>query len=150
EKTNGHGLYMDFVLRTFPNARFIHIIRDGRAVVASMLRASKSWGSSWAPRSAEKAAQMWKRNVTTIRAHARKLNAYQYIEVRYEELRREPQQQLAQLYEWLGLSVEPSQLDAIVESNALEHSRNSSQAFTSIPMTDQSNFAKIDIAYPKG
>jgi LPS sulfotransferase NodH len=150
EKTNGHGLCMDFILRTFPNARFIHIIRDGRAVVASMLRASKGWGSSWAPRSAEKAAQMWARNVTTIRAHARNLDARQYLQVHYEDLRRDPHHSLAQLYEWLGLSIEPAQLDAIVESNALENSHNSTQAFTSIPMTSQSNFAKINAAYPKG
>jgi len=49
EKTTRHCFYANFILSTFTNAQFIHIIREARAVVASMLRASRGCGENWAP-----------------------------------------------------------------------------------------------------
>ena len=45
EKTPKHGEYAADILRLFPDACFIHIIRDPRAVVPSLRAASRSWGS---------------------------------------------------------------------------------------------------------
>ena len=52
EKTPKHGEYGADILRLFPEAFFIHIIRDPRAVVPSLRAASRSWGSSLGSRSA--------------------------------------------------------------------------------------------------
>ena len=48
EKTPGHALSWRNILRIFPDSRFIHIIRDPRAVVASLSSAGKGWGRAWA------------------------------------------------------------------------------------------------------
>lgn len=46
EKTCANSLRVDFVHEVFPNARFIHIIRDGRDVIKS---AKKRWTASFEP-----------------------------------------------------------------------------------------------------
>src|SRR4029078_1122517 len=67
-----------------PEVRFVHMIRDGRDVVSSMLAASGGWGSKWAPASVARAARVWSEHVRGARtAHDR---AARYLEVRYEEL----------------------------------------------------------------
>lgn len=83
ERTPYHCRYDDFILNTFPNARFIHLIRDGRAVVSSMLRASRSWGADWAPNKVHKAANFWLELTQAGQMIALKTqNPNQYIEVR--------------------------------------------------------------------
>ena len=49
EKTPGHALYVAEIHELLPEARFIHIIRDARDVVVSLLTAAGSWGQGWAP-----------------------------------------------------------------------------------------------------
>ncbi|MEO1132551.1 MAG: sulfotransferase [Cyanobacteria bacterium J06639_1] len=49
EKTPHHSQYAKYILKAFPQAKFIHLVRDARAVVASSLRISQSWGRDWAP-----------------------------------------------------------------------------------------------------
>src|SRR5688500_4619514 len=51
EKTPSHALWMPEIDELFPRCRFIHLIRDSRAVVASLLAAGRDeWGSQWAPK----------------------------------------------------------------------------------------------------
>ncbi len=38
------------ILQLLPDAKVIHIVRDSRAVVASLLAASQGWGSEWGQR----------------------------------------------------------------------------------------------------
>lgn len=84
DKVPNNGLHARLILRLFPEARFVHVIRDGRDVVASMIRASRGWGRFWAPRNAEVAAGQWLRLVNACREIAGLTPAYH--EVRYEEL----------------------------------------------------------------
>src|SRR5947209_5758409 len=42
EKSPYDCVFAELILRTFPRARFIHLLRDARAVVASMLRISQN------------------------------------------------------------------------------------------------------------
>lgn len=67
-----------------PDAAFVHIIRDGRDVAASLLRAGRSWGRDWAPSSMADAATRWRDHVTAARS-VRELTD-RYVEIRYEEL----------------------------------------------------------------
>ncbi len=73
----------------FPRARFLHVIRDGRDVALSMRRASESWDPKMGrglPMSFR--AEAWRRQVENIRAH-RDVLGDRYLEVRYEEMRRD-------------------------------------------------------------
>ena len=46
EKTVANSLRVEFVQRVFPEARFVHLVRDGREVVASALRQWQA-GTDW-------------------------------------------------------------------------------------------------------
>jgi Sulfotransferase family len=74
----------------FPNARFVHVIRDGRDVALSMRRASESWDPTMGVGlPMEMRAEAWRRQVESIRKH-RGFLGERYFEIRYEEMRADP------------------------------------------------------------
>lgn len=141
EKTPQHALHWEFILTIFPDARFIHLIRDARAVAASLLRASSSWGKSWAPNTAHLAALAWLNNVQSARKIAESVGSSQYFELKYEDLRQNPEGFLSQIFEWLDLSLDKSNILEIVSTNSLEKT-SCTENFQHIPQNSE--------GYPKG
>ena len=93
------------VLRTiFPDAQVVHLIRDGRDVVASLLR------QPWGPARALAAAELWRDTVTAGRSGGRTLPAGAYVELRYEDLVAEPEHTLSGLCDALGERFDPVML----------------------------------------
>ncbi|MGD2114182.1 MAG: sulfotransferase [Acidobacteriota bacterium] len=92
---------IELIERVLPHSRFIHLIRDGRDVASSLVAASRAWGRPWAPRDLPSAAARWRRDLLTARA-ARALGG-RYLEVRYEDLRHDPEGVLDGIVEFLSL-----------------------------------------------
>jgi len=95
-------LCLDLLPKLYPNAKCIHIIRDGRDVSASFR--SLSWG----PKDVRKAARRWK-----ARMAARKRvnpDALGYLELRYEDLIRAPEAALEKVLDFLQLNGDPSEM----------------------------------------
>ena len=71
EKTPLHILHIPTIAKFFPDARFVHILRDGRDVVASMVEATSldpvAWGSRF---SIERCVQIWNRAVKISLSYA--------------------------------------------------------------------------------
>src|SRR5947209_18983848 len=67
EKTPSHALYIPEIVELLPRTRFIHVLRDARDTVASLVAAARSWGRGWAPRRVRGAAQMWVQHVRAVR-----------------------------------------------------------------------------------
>jgi Sulfotransferase family len=105
EKTPAHISVLDDIREVLPEARFIHIVRDPRAVTASLAAAGKDWGRSWASTSALHNARRWVSNVSDGLA-LRQLPAATYFELRYEDLLADPAQHLREIFSWIG--VDPS------------------------------------------
>jgi Sulfotransferase family len=84
EKTPGHVRCSHEILELWPDAHFIHIIRDPRSVVASLRAASRSWASDWASPRAWKNCERWIVDVSTGRQI--RSATPNYHEVTYEEL----------------------------------------------------------------
>ncbi len=118
EKTPSHVLYVPEIVEILPRARFIHVLRDARDTVASLLGASRSWGSSWAPGNASRAASMWVSHVQAARDAARTLPPWQFHEVKYEDLHSAGSQVLAGVMEWLGIEWSADEI-----ARALDHNR---------------------------
>jgi hypothetical protein len=74
---------MRLLQRTLPEARFIHVIRDGRDVALSLA------GVSWGPETVAEAAERWVSDIERARKLARRLP--HYIEIRYEDLVGDPE-----------------------------------------------------------
>src|SRR5207244_11913374 len=89
----------------YPDARFVHIIRDGRDVARSLV--SHDWG----PSSITEAAERWRAAITAAREAA---PAERYREVRYEDVLERPDETIAALYDWLGLKYDDRILDEVL------------------------------------
>ncbi|MEO5334289.1 MAG: sulfotransferase [Magnetococcus sp. YQC-5] len=87
-----------------PDMKVIHMVRDGRDVALSWLQ---SW---WGPASLGEAAQLWSAHVTDKRRWGA-AHPDGYLEVQYETLLNDPDQVLQQIAHFLGLQLEPRNLD---------------------------------------
>jgi hypothetical protein len=85
EKTPQHALVADTLVGWYPDATVIHLVRDPRDVVASLLR--MPWGS----RSVLLNARLWERCTTAAERCRDRPN---YLLVRYEDLVQEPEREL--------------------------------------------------------
>ena len=88
----------------YPDSRFIHIIRDGRGVWASVK--SLPWG----PNSPGEAARWWTRSVALGLAAAA-ICPDSLWTIRYEDLVDRPAEVLQGLCDWLGIPFEPTMLE---------------------------------------
>lgn len=100
EKTPAHLLYIPQIKEAIPDAQFVHIIRDGRDVAASMsrVRCGDCW---WNTRHRLLACALyWQWIVQKGREYGRRLGP-DYLEVRYEELVQYPKETLATLGDFI-------------------------------------------------
>jgi hypothetical protein len=124
EKTPGHALYIPEIQTLLPRARFVHVLRDARDTVASLLSASRSWGRTWAPRTPRGATTMWVQHVRAARLAASQMERTQFYEVRYEALHTDGRRVLSDLVEWLGLAWSAADLEEALASNRPEVARD--------------------------
>lgn len=132
EKSPHHALVGETLLNTFPGAQVIHLIRDPRTTVASLLRVSRSWASNWAPSSIEGAVEMWVANVTASRMLGATLGPEQFLELRYEEFVAAPCPTLRWIWSWLGLSADEALAGEAVAANAERRKPGDSALFPGI------------------
>jgi hypothetical protein len=95
ERTPVHVFHLELMAGIYPDARFVHIIRDGRDAARSIM------AQEWGPDDLQEAAAEWRDAVLAARRAALAPDVYR--EVRYEELLRDPAAVVAELYGWLGL-----------------------------------------------
>lgn len=103
DKTPSHILHIPSLAETYPDAKFIHIIRDGRDVAVSLRKAG--WVSNFF-----EAGNFWKKRVKTGQEAGKALVAQRYCEVYYEKLVLQPYETLLNLCNWLGLEYTPEML----------------------------------------
>jgi hypothetical protein len=123
EKTPSHVLYVPEIHQLLPGARFIHVLRDARDTVASLLGASRGWGRAWAPRRAADAARTWVSHVAAAVEARHRLEPRQFIEVRYEALQSDGPRVLRGLVNWLGLVWSDAEVRQALVLNSPEAAR---------------------------
>jgi hypothetical protein len=95
-----HG-YVDIVLRLFPTAQIVHIVRDGRDCVASLKK------MSWWKRDTYHAIAAWGRAIDNMERAERRWPGV-VTRVRYERLVTDPEAELKKLCESLGEDYDPA------------------------------------------
>lgn len=98
----------------WPQAHFVHIIRDGRDLAASHLKSVPEWGY----RTVEDAAHGWLEVVTRPRQDA---PDGRYLEVRYEDLVTRPRQTIKTMLDHLDLPWSETLLHHAEQAHALLH-----------------------------
>jgi hypothetical protein len=125
-----------FLAAAFPKARFLHLIRDGRAVAYSLSRVDwwedgviwwygdtpRRWreqgGDPW-----ELAATHWVRELASVGEGLRMVAAERQLELRYEQLVSEPVAHLRRVAGFAGLAEDPgwrAELDRLSYPNKNE------------------------------
>jgi hypothetical protein len=126
EKTPAHVRHVPLMLKLFPDARFIHLVRDPRAAVASLSAAGRSWGHAWASRDPVGNARTWVRDVSAGREIASQTE--HLVTVKYEDLLGpEGWEVLQRLFEWMDLEADSNFCQQAQADCAIDRLRNKSE-----------------------
>ena len=104
DKTPGYVRRMRAIGGTLDEARFVHLIRDGRDVALSRRRRGMGAGKPIAD-----TAELWRRRIEDARHQARRLRG-RYLEVRYEDLVADPEPALRAICGQCALDFDPAML----------------------------------------
>jgi Sulfotransferase family len=104
DKTPNYVLHLPLLAELFPEARFVHVIRDGRAVAMSLLDVG------FGPRTMAQAALQWRERVGLGIAFAREVGQSRCRQIRYEDLLEDPAGAVACLCDFVGLQFDPVML----------------------------------------
>ncbi len=123
EKTPAYTMHLPLLDELYPNAQYVHVIRDARDVVASH---RDRWGYRAALGTA---LRKWRDYVTAARQFGRELPPDRYHELRYEDLVLEPEQTARRLLAFLGEPWDPAVLgfDRAPHADLEQHARVQAQ-----------------------
>jgi hypothetical protein len=105
EKRPAYWHDMDVILRLFPDAQVIHLVRDGRACVASLKKLD------WWDQPLVGSVATWVLADLELRRVAARLPADSYHRLRYEDLLSDPRGELSRLCDFLGEPFDEAMLD---------------------------------------
>lgn len=89
--------HLSLLFSVFPDAKAIHIVRDGRAVAASVMPLD------WGPNTIMASAYWWVHHVAFGLAAETQFGSDRVLRVRYEDLVVEPGRELERICNWLGV-----------------------------------------------
>jgi hypothetical protein len=101
DKTPAYVHHISSLAALFPEARFVHLVRDGRDVALSRLD-HPTMSSSLSD-----LAVLWKRGVEKGRRTGGRLGPERYLEIRYEDLVKDPEGVARALCGFIGLEFDP-------------------------------------------
>lgn len=113
DKTPMYMRHLGLIERLFPDAQYVHLIRDGRDAALAFLDmpegvVTKTWAH---PTSAAGFACEWRVEVERARALGQRLGSSRYLEVRYEDLVTSASAVVERVCEFAGIPFEPAMLE---------------------------------------
>ena len=115
DKTPLYMQHLDLLERLFPDARYVHLIRDGRDAALSFLSVpaglmTEGWGH---PRDAAGFACQWASEVAAARALGARVGPARYHELHYEALVADPERELRAVCAFAELEFDAGMLDYV-------------------------------------
>jgi Sulfotransferase family len=112
DKTPAYMRYLSLLERLFPDALFVHLIRDGRDCALSFLSMPDDAPTrTWAyPTDVFGVACQWATEIRDARGLGRRVGASRYLEVRYEELVTEPERVVRDICAFADVPYAPAML----------------------------------------
>jgi hypothetical protein len=116
DKSPGYVRSIPVLHRLWPDARFVHLIRDGRDVCLSAISWKKADRvfrdhATWPNEPITTAALWWERSVRLGREAATALPQGLYVEVRYEDVVADPEAECRRVCEFLELDFDDAMLN---------------------------------------
>jgi hypothetical protein len=142
EKRPAYWREMDVVLRLFPDAQVIHLVRDGRSCVASLKRV-RWWHGGVASGMAA-----WTLADRELRKVGDRLPADAYYRLRYEDVLSDPRAELSRLCEFLDESFDDAMLDHASAARDIVPRRKTWHARTSATLDAERIDAWRDVLEP--
>ena len=96
EKTPRHVLYLNEIKQVFPEAKIIHLVRDGRDVACSYYRVY------FGPKRIDKIAETWCQYLNAADGFKRKSRPEDFLEIKYEEIVEDPNRMIKTICDFLG------------------------------------------------
>ncbi|MBA3561161.1 MAG: sulfotransferase [Actinobacteria bacterium] len=113
DKTPMYMRHLPLLERLFPDAQYVHLIRDGRDAALSFLRMpERTFTRTWAhPDTPAEFACLWRTEVAAARRLGLRVGSSRYLEVRYEDLVAGLEGVILEICEFANLPYEPAMLD---------------------------------------
>ncbi|MDP3722831.1 MAG: sulfotransferase [Candidatus Omnitrophota bacterium] len=127
DKTPSNTFELPYLLREFPEAQFVHIVRDGRDVFLSWCKVD------WARYDVVQAAKRWRHWVHEAYELGETLGSAQYLQLRYEDLVRDPRGHLHTICRFLGEFFDERMLTYHKECNLVPEPRRQFHQLLSSP-----------------
>lgn len=107
DKTPGYVLHLPLLKKLYPGARVVHMIRDPRDVVESLLN---NWNAGPQTKDFKETVDYWIKNVSAGRRDGPKYFGSSYIEVFFEKLVKNPDEELRLLCHFLKVPYQDQML----------------------------------------
>lgn len=108
EKTPDHIYYISYIVKYVQNAKFIHIIRNGSEVIASLYEATHQYPQPWGgARSLDLCIENWLKAIEITQQY---MNYPNHIIVGYQNLVNNPESTLEKLCEFMELNFDKKML----------------------------------------
>ena len=113
DKTPMYMRHLSLLARLFPDAQYVHLVRDGRDAALSFLEMPEgTFTRTWAhPTTPATFACLWRKEVEAARSLGREVGSERYLEVRYEELVARPEPIVREICAFANIPYEPAMLD---------------------------------------
>jgi Sulfotransferase family len=113
DKTPMYMRHLPLLELLFPDAQYVHLIRDGRDAALSFFEMpGGTYTRTWAhPETAARFACLWRKEVVDARALGRRVGERRYHELRYEELVADPDAVVRRICAFADVPFEPAMLE---------------------------------------
>jgi hypothetical protein len=139
DKHPPNAMHVELIRSQWPNARFLHVIRDGRDVACSMISAAKRIG--FGARTVPAAAAAWRDYIAAARKAA--IYGSDYLEVCYEDLLKDGQSAYGRVLDFCGLPHDPGWVERTLEANTFDKMKEARR-------TGDPSFKSSEAHYRKG
>ena len=114
DKTPNNLYFWPFIEASFPRAAIVHILRDGRDVALSQIKAP------FGPKTMATAAERWVGFVKRLRAIGERFGSNRYVEIRYEDLLARPHATMTQVLQFIGQQFDPAVLQFHLDARPVD------------------------------
>jgi hypothetical protein len=133
EQTPWYGQRIDILNELFPDAKYIHMVRDGRDVAISFAR------TPWWHNDIGMNLERWHTEVRQIIDSSNQiLNPNQILQIRYEDFVEQPESGLRRICDFLGIDFEYAMLDPATYIDYSMYSRIDERNISSLALIEWS------------